>query len=841
MRLRDEIFRLLEEGNSTLVFPTENSARWYLSEYVRERGCSVLASRAIAFDEFAALFAPRHEDRKPANKYHRLSFISSLLEGGRSGLSYLYRDSFISYSQRFVPFLSRSLPSLNEIDGGRIVDLSLFRDLSILKDRYSDYLEKHALFEPGWESHSLKNNNGAELDHILVGYDAEIPMQRLMEELGHVKGVGFLTLPECISNKYEKYSSEEAELEALFTRLVALRNQENPCSYSDIILSTPDIDLLLPRLERKSREYGIPLVYMKSLKLVDTVPGRFLKALERCSDENLSFHSLENLLLDTSFPYQDIDRNRKLIRFMIDSNVQRGSIHYSKSDVLFAKLSREKSPLLDFYKALKGAIVKVNEASDGKALISSLHGICTLLFGEGEFENGSREDMSVYSFLISELNHFSNVLKESGLAVSGLFSLFMSDAESISYVSQEKREGIPVYTYGQDYLMDPPYRFVFGLNDRSYLREERALPFLEDHEIESRRSYSTTPFLVRYYQSTAANTFISGAATTYEGPAETPSYFVQSGNYVEIREVVPEIADIGLKSSLDMADRTSLAVKGRDVSTSDKFGYRTKDGDGRHLSYSSLTSYVNCPYRAFLELELLPTGSDRKKSVVSEFEPARQDDAKIGSFLHKVIQSFMERHFDELLTIEHIEEYYAEIGELMDHHLEMNRIFDDYTKKSIRGKYLDPLKNVLLYLFVPKNSRANAVGPFRPKANELGLEDERFTGYVDTVIEDAEGRTYLIDYKKGNAPVTYQLILYRQLYEKEKLDDVEDVFFYSMKDSRFNGFSPDKWEEFSLKLEEDYERTVEGYREGNWKATPGKDNCTNCLERGVCRRRYNLQ
>jgi len=825
---------LFSEEGSTLVFPTENTARYYLSEFARERRCSIRASRAMAFDEFAALFAPHHEDRRPANKYHRLAFISSLLESGRSGLSYLYRDECSSYFQRFVPFLSQILPSLEEMDGARIRSHELYCDLLRLKDLYSEYLEENSLFEPGWERHSTAFCTDFPIDHILVGADVEIPMIRLMEELGPVDGLKKLCLSEVRETKYELYQSEEAELEVLFRRLLELKKQGQ--SIFDIILSTPDIEYMRPRLERKGREYGIPLVFMTSLKFIDTVPGRFLLAIRRCSTENLSFHSLEALLLDTSFPYTDIERNRALVRFMIDHNIQSGSLHYGRKDELFMKLAREKSSLIEFYKAFKGSLSSLCSAQSGPELVSSLHGMCTLLFGKDEFRNGSDEDRDVYSFLISELDHFGRVLKESGMKITSLFSLFMNDAEKLSYVSQEKREGIPVYTYGQDYLMDVKYRFVFGLNDSSYRRELQVLSFLDDREIEHRKGYSTTDALVAYYQSTAARTHISGSLATYEGTVDVPSYFILKELVEEVDSIGPEGYGSGLERSLAAAGDRVFRKRGVDIATSDEGGFGRRDKKGYHFSYSSLSKYVQCPYKAFLELELVS-----EKEVPDDFEPSKQDDAYMGSFLHSVIQTFMENHKDELVTIDHMEEYGDEIAGILDSKLAEDRVFDEYTKRSMKGVYIEPLKGAVLYMLQSKTRSAASIGPFVPKANELQLTDEVFTGLVDTVLEDRNGRVYLIDYKKGDAPVTYQLVLYKELYEKTLNRSVENVFFYSMHESYLRGIAADRLEELSDRLAEDYERTEKGYREGLWKATPGKKNCENCSERGICRRRYNLQ
>ena len=96
----EEIFRLLDQTDSTLVFPTENAARHWLSMYVRQRRTSVLASRAIALDSFAKLFAPVDE-KKPSNKYHRLAFVADFLSSRQSGLKYLYDDAFFPYRRSF--------------------------------------------------------------------------------------------------------------------------------------------------------------------------------------------------------------------------------------------------------------------------------------------------------------------------------------------------------------------------------------------------------------------------------------------------------------------------------------------------------------------------------------------------------------------------------------------------------------------------------------------------------------------------------------------------------------------------------------------------------------------
>ena len=230
------------------------------------------------------------------------------------------------------------------------------------------------------------------------------------------------------------------------------------------------------------------------------------------------------------------------------------------------------------------------------------------------------------------------------------------------------------------------------------------------------------------------------------------------------------------------------------------------------------------------------------KGAPDAFEPAKQDDQAIGTFLHKVIQAFMTNHIDELLDDSNLEAFRTEITLILDRMLEEDRIFDDYTKASIRGRYLESLTGIPGIL-LSQSRKTGYVGPFIPRRNERRLDrNPHFIGFIDTVIEDRNGQVYLLDYKKGAGNATYQLVLYKRLFEEENPDTtVKDCFFYSMRDGAFRGFSPEAWVAQEQKLDADIELTRQGYKSGNWVATPSKEACQLCPERSICRRRFNLQ
>lgn len=836
MGIKEEIFKYLDDGTTTLVFPTENSARHYLCQYVRARGTSVLSSRAIALDTFSQLFSPKHEE-KPSNKYHRLAFVASFLDTAKTGLKYLYDDSFFAYRQRFVPFLSRvisQLADLNETDFTKGDQAKLYSDLSILKSQYSEYLKKNNLFEGGWEKRSTQYCRSLKGSYVLVAYDADIQMQRLMFELGSVDNIKVLNLSEVPESGFDLYENEEAELVSLFDSLVKLKKEG--VKVQDIAITTPKLSELASRLERKALENDVPLSFVKSIRLSETVPGRYLLAIRRLVNENFSFSSMENLLLNTALPFSDYETNKALILFMIDNNHQSGSLEF-KGDRLLgdlrskAKANEDLVKVADLYWNLKSAIGAIRNANDGDSVIKAIHGLTCLLLGNDEFDQGNEEDRDVYSFIFSELGSINTTLKESNLKMKNIFSIFMSEVESLSYVQQKKNDGIKVYEYGQDYLLDVPYRFIVGLNDSNCLRKSTSMDFLEDFEIQKRQEYDTTERTLDYYLVSSESLKVSGSVKTYSGSTSAPNYFVKKN---AVRKAFPTEGQKLLhsidKESFDYASRTSLAAKGKDVSSGELFCF--KDLTKTCFSYSSISNYATCPYKAMLSLEI-------NKDAREDFEPAKQNDRKIGTILHDSIQAFMENHFNQSLSLACFDDYSYELYEIFLKNLESSS-FDEYTKTSLQLRYIEPLRQVLKILLSKGDKPGNLDG-FVPISNEYKLDkDPGLTGFIDTIVRDLEGNTYLLDYKKGSAPETYQLVLYKRLYDaSHPNDEVKKALFYSMKDSKFTEVK--KYDELSKQLDDDLKAAKEGYANGLWKANPSKETCSECPERRICRRRFNLQ
>ena len=839
MTFREEIFRILDDGSTVLVFPTENASRYWLAEYVRTRKTSIAASRAIAFDEFRMRFSPKNRTEKPAGKYHRLVFASDFLNRDNTGMDYLYRDGLKGNRTRFIPFIAGILYSLGDVEKAVFPDFRLKKDLEILKSAYSAFLRHNGLFEPGWEKCSAPETEEQGRKYVLAGYDADVQMQMLMKDLGPVPYIGTLELREPETAQYRSFYTEEAEIETLFRELEELK--EKGAGTADIIISTPSLETLRPRLERKAREYGTPLSFMSGLDIRLTVPGQYLFAVQSCMDEGLSFHSLENLFLNSALPFSDPDAGRTVVDCMTVHGIRTANAGYGEDPLLNAlekdKVTTEGGTVAsDFFRAFKRCLTALKKANDGQSLVAALHGLATLLFGKEEF--GASEDpvdRDVYSFMISELLQMEAALDECAVKMPGIFAVFMKNVEKLQYVRQEKRTGIRVYPYGQDLLLDVPYRFVVGLNDANCRISRSEYEFLEDHEAPHRQTWDVTDRTLQYYGTLSPRVSISGSETSFEGPQSIPSFFILTDLAKSENPDFLPLSVAADKRSMETAMITSLGERGADIAADG--GGKSADLKERRLSYSSVSEYARCPYRSYLQLNLLSGARD-------DFEPAVQDDKGMGSFLHAVIQTFMANHADTVVVPQNLEDYHHEIEEILEAGLAKDRSFDFYTKLTLRNIYCEPLKAIVTELLMPRDGQPGHVGPFIPRCNELKLDsDPLFTGRVDTLIEDTYGNVYLLDYKKGRADVTYQLVLYRRLYESGPgaSGKVRGCWFYSMKNSEFVGPDPVTQQELEAKLDEDTDLAVKGYGAGEWKATPSEESCRQCSERVICRRRYNLQ
>lgn len=820
LMIREKIFSIFDRGDGIVVFPTENTARYYLSEYARERKKAVLASRALAFDNFSALFSPESKDRRPANRYHRLAFVSSFLKTNGSLLKYFYNPAYPESRESFVSFFTKALSELSFYRQTYTKSKALVEDIDLLYKSYSDFLDKNQLFDPTYEKHSVANcKTKLEKKYYFVGYECEAPMQQLFEELGDELPFEkvVLTFEKSQERAITIYENENAELKGVFDELYALL--ASGVNIEDISLSSPAIDRLKPRLEREAERRLIPLSFPSSLTLSETVPGSYLVSLSALISEGMSFLTLSSFLLNTAYPYEEekLDLNRQLIDFMIERGISAGSTAFtSTSDELYRALSQGKNAkLLEHYKTLKGSLANLKQAGSGAQFSSSIHKLTSYLFGEEEFR-GNEDDRNIFSFILREAESFSQAALCVGQEIPSFFTLFVTEVKKLSYVKQNQVKGVRVVPYGQDYLLDLPYRFVFALSSANTSRIVKPLSFLEAYELVVDLDKDESDAFLFYYQNVSEHTYLSSSKTTYDGEAQAPFYFTEK----QMGMVDPKDKTFLRARSYEAGrERAFNKASEADILPNVRIPYKAE----RVVSYSLLDKYIGCPFRTFV-LEMLKVDED------SQFEPALFDHKEVGTFLHGVVEDFLNQYLGQTLTMEKMAEYEAVLTKLFRENLAKSFWFNSYTKNYLSSFYE---KKVVKFI----SDLLAKYGPSVPVETEKRLSGEKdgikLKGFADVIIESSTGKA-VIDLKKGNAKAnakSYQITLYKYLDK-----DLTQGSYYSFKDSLFEDQKNEK--EAEEQLETDLKAFAEGTGKGLWDFAKDRKVCASCAQVGICRRRF---
>lgn len=817
--LRDDIFSCLDRNDGILVFPTENSARYYISEYVRTRRCAVLASRVIAFDRFREQFLPQHGNLEAVTPYHRLAFAAAFLEQNSERLKYFYNPAFPESRDRFVSFFTKILPSLEVRRSEFIRNRSLFADLSLLYDSYCAFLKENGLYEPDYEHCSRERLEGK---YYLVGFDAESQMQLFYEELGRPAELVPLTLSAPWSNPLHIFDNECAEISTIFDMIEELCGGE--VSYDDVILSSPDVQRLRPYLEREASERGIPLDFVTDIPLSDTVPGRYLTLLGTLYREKLSFSSVERFLLCTAFPFTEkvMQLNREIIKAMIENGVLSCGLEFS-GDVMRHLVSAE---AFEQYMMIKSSVISLAEAKDGAAVARAVHRLNTALFDTDEFGTEA-EQRDRFSFILRELDSFSKLVSSLNLTLSSFYQLFLRQLQNTTYNLGAHEKGVKVYRYGQDYLIDVPYHFVFALSAQNTVRQDSELPFLEDYEISERMVVDTTDIVLRYYQSLSEGTYLSSSQETYDGAASAPFVFISEGltRHEEYRNdesagMYYRVHSFSRASDTAFSPHSSREDMGREL--------LLPSAEKPVLSYTQISEYERCPFAEGANVCFA------LRDTPDSFEPSVTDHMEIGNFLHKVMETFLERHVGVPFSTDCEDGYIAELQEVFRSLLADSFWFDQYTKDYIHTAYYGSMA-----AFIRAVNKELPSFTFEKSEKKLRRDYGSYVlkGFADTV-GSSQGDSVIIDYKKGDAKVNakgYQLLIYNRLLGK----DSEKLLYFSFKDGCFRESA--SGEVIEAALDAAIEAAASGYAGGVWSYTDERNNCRGCSYRTLCRRRFSVR
>lgn len=175
-------------------------------------------------------------------------------------------------------------------------------DFQILYDEYNAFLSEHFLFDPAWVEPDF---SGDGREYYLICPETLEDWGQYRFKLFCQKSIHFVSVPES-EGEYESYffenSSQEVRDVTLFLREM---HDEKGIEWSDMAVNVPNMDNFGSYLDRSLSLYEIPHTMRYSRPLSSYGAGAFFAQIQECVENQFSYESLKNLLLNEDIPWEN--------------------------------------------------------------------------------------------------------------------------------------------------------------------------------------------------------------------------------------------------------------------------------------------------------------------------------------------------------------------------------------------------------------------------------------------------------------------------------------------------------------------------------------------------------
>jgi len=340
----------IDNPNSCFIFPTDIAASRWADHLLRLRGGAVAMKKFIAWDVFKQnSIKSKVQNKKSIPSALRKIFVGLLLKenaekcklGKEPLFSSLIKIQWADRASGFIPWFTKIIPqlgtwfakttglSIKAISGAdteqeTASQIKAFRfenderDMFILAKHYAQFLEKHGLFEPAWETPPF-DEEGTDcfifFPRSLSDYGE---YRELLASSGHVKTIdaaGAETLP-CDTFFYANSRMEITEA-ALYIRAL---HENQGIGWDSIAVCIADTRDYEPYVIREFTNRNIPFVRRVSKPLADYPAGSLFRSVLDCVSQDFSFSSFVSLILNKNLPWKDTDRINNLVTFGKNNN-----------------------------------------------------------------------------------------------------------------------------------------------------------------------------------------------------------------------------------------------------------------------------------------------------------------------------------------------------------------------------------------------------------------------------------------------------------------------------------------------------------------------------------------
>lgn len=845
----EALFDLIDDGWK-LVFPTEESARAFSTDYVLRKGKGILASSVMAFDRFALLFYPEADDRKSISEASRAVFSSYAASKLAPHMQYFSAPDYPVMQSRLQPFLNSMLPYLDDALSLPQKNAGAKADLALLRERYEDFLDKTSSYESAFVKPAMPESFTDRYAVIMpVAFPKEEKLVRFLSGCDNVRIIDEVSAP---MPEYEVYQNEKSEIRSVFVQIRRLL--DNGTTLDEIAITVPGMDRLRPYLEEEAYLFSIPLDFSEGESPSRSSSGSFLVRLQDIYTSDYSLDALKSFMLDSAIPFKEPDKLRAFIKAAVAYSIT--SAPDRKND-RYMRISPESGS--EYYRILRLTLDKLMTEKNPDKILPYIHTLLSGLLAEDEFR-GNEEDNAVYSFTMNTLSSFLSDAREAGEAGFGLsepvFPLFLKYLENVRYVPQDRIKGIRVYPFTADAAVYYRHRFIVALNEADGRRIVKKASFLSDYELSIERDEKDiTSYILSLYSAFTGTLHLSASYEIYGGfvlplselnpyrkDGVIPPYDPYSAECK--REKIGCITRVE-RTGFERALVSSLRVKERkDDMTYEKKG--RKKSLPVTISYTSFNAYRRCPFLYALQYEF-------GLRNLPQYEADEADHMEIGSRLHSIL-----------------ERYYRENKDNPD--VDIPLLFDSEMKMWSEGKTLNsngsiidmpssskrPTEFLISFLrkrYVPRLAEAvKMMDEISSPIPSWGLEEKIRSEYpengfilegrADRIARLSDGNLVIFDYKKGRrfskdekAEKAYQFVIYSLLLESEGQGSTEKAYFISLTDGAMS--------EASLRTEKDPKEELQdaalGMAAGDWHAAPSRTTCEGCQYRALCRRRFSVR
>ncbi len=417
-------------------------------------------------------------------------------------------------------------------------------DYLALYDRYSNFLEKHNLFEPSWIEPDFSSDGKKYIifyPEILSDYADYINIFESCPE------ITIVSLPENQADAKadqnqilcNKYSDSRKELRRT---ILQIRKLAREVSWDQITLNVPDLETYRPYLERELTKYCVPFVIRAGYPLIKNTAGQVFAEIQKCYASDFSYDSVRALILDEYIPWkeefsqvrQNLIRAGNELRCIcgFDEKTSDGSKsfteHFDSWESALSLTGSENTRELDFYRSLKADISAICKSSG----FSQVHA-AWLIFRDkylspGEFSESAN---AIIGRCITELNKLIEIEEsfctgpDASLKITNHFDFFISELNGKTYTPQNKKTGVQVYPYKLTAGAAFNHQFVIDSNQNNLEIQYHRLGFLN---AEKRRAlgledddkkFNASRAFIRLYAATndAKSIYFSFAEESFAG------------------------------------------------------------------------------------------------------------------------------------------------------------------------------------------------------------------------------------------------------------------------------------------------------------------------------------